>query len=269
LSHTQVQWGRGTTGQVAAYTGPTGELILNTDDWSLQAQDGITAGGCLVRPRLNVRAVTATGSQTVAPTDDLIAWAPTTPAATTFTLPSSPRIGEQHVFKYLAASGGFVMSVAAPAGQTIDGQASVAIAALYGELRVLFIGGSAWIVLSETSVPGAYTPTDQSGAGLSFTGISVQYSLGGNLVRLYGTLSYPATANGADAAISLPVAVPNQNYAQAPGAVMTTAGGVALVLVPVKNTATAAMRNAGNGNAVANASLSGAAISFSLAYPAS
>ena len=146
MSHTQVQWARGSTSQVASYTGPQGELVLNTDDWSLQSQDGVTAGGWVIRPRLNVRAVTATGAQSVNITDDLIAWTPTTPAATTFTLPSSPRVGEAHHFKYLAATGSFALTIAAPSGQTIDGAASVALNVLYAALRVVFIGSNQWIV---------------------------------------------------------------------------------------------------------------------------
>ena len=148
MSHTQVQWARGTTSQVATYTGPAGELVLNTDDWSLQAQDGVTAGGWVIRPRLNVRTVTGTGAQTVAITDDLIAWAPPTPAATTLTLPSSPRVGQQHSFKYLAATGSFTLTIAAPAGQTIDGASAATLGALYAVLHVVYIGGNQWSVLS-------------------------------------------------------------------------------------------------------------------------
>jgi hypothetical protein len=142
-----VQWARGSTAQVAAYTGPIGELVLNTDDWSLQAQDGITVGGWVVRPRLNVRVVTGTGSQSVNVTDDVIAWNPGAPAATTSTLPSAPRSGERHVFKYLAASGSFAMTIAAPSGQTIDGAASVALSTLYAATAVVYIGGNQWIVI--------------------------------------------------------------------------------------------------------------------------
>jgi hypothetical protein len=131
---------------VATYTGPLGELVLNTDDWSLQAQDGVAAGGWLIRPRLNVRTVTGTGAQAVNVTDDLIAWAPSTPAATTFTLPSSPRVGEAHSFKYLAASGSFTMTIAAPAGQTIDGAATIALGSLYAAQRVVYIGSNQWVV---------------------------------------------------------------------------------------------------------------------------
>ncbi len=108
MSHTQVQWARGSTTQIGAYVGPTGELVLNTDDWSLQAQDGVTAGGWVIRPRLNIRSVTGTGAQAVNVTDDIVVWAPTTPAAATFTLPSAPRGGEVHGFKYLVASGSIV-----------------------------------------------------------------------------------------------------------------------------------------------------------------
>jgi hypothetical protein len=146
LSHTQVQWARGTTAQVGAYTGPSGELVLNTDDWSLQAQDGVTAGGWVIRPRHTVRSVTGTGAQTVNVTDDIIVWAPTTPAATTFALPSSPRIGEVHGFKYLLASGtSFALTVAAAAGQTIDGAASVSLQQPYAYLEVAYIGSNQWI----------------------------------------------------------------------------------------------------------------------------
>lgn len=148
MSHTQVQWARGGTSQIASYTGPLGELVLNTDDWSLQAQDGVTAGGWLIRPRLNVRLVSGTGAQSVAVTDDLVAWVPGTPAATTFTLPSGARVGEQHRFKYLAASGSFTMTVAAPGGETIDGAASAALGTLYAALHVVFIGGGQWAVLA-------------------------------------------------------------------------------------------------------------------------
>ena len=147
MAHTQVQWGRGTSAQIAGYTGAVGELVLNTDDWSLQAQDGATTGGFVVRPRLNVRTVTGTGAQSVNATDDLIAWNPATPAAATFTLPASPRIGEVHGFKYLLTAGQlFVLTIGAPGGQTIDGQASVTLSQSYGYIEIVFIGGTQWIV---------------------------------------------------------------------------------------------------------------------------
>lgn len=45
MSHMQVQLVRGTGAQVAAYAGPAGEVVVDTDDYSLAVQDGVTAGG--------------------------------------------------------------------------------------------------------------------------------------------------------------------------------------------------------------------------------
>lgn len=45
MAHTQVQLARGTSAQVLAYTGPAGEAVINTDDYTLAIQDGSTAGG--------------------------------------------------------------------------------------------------------------------------------------------------------------------------------------------------------------------------------
>ncbi|HEY1794927.1 MAG TPA: hypothetical protein VGG57_02285 [Stellaceae bacterium] len=45
MSHTQVQLARGNSGEVASYTGPPGEIVVNSDDFTLHVQDGVTAGG--------------------------------------------------------------------------------------------------------------------------------------------------------------------------------------------------------------------------------
>ena len=68
MSHTQVQWGRGTSSQVAAYAGPQGELVLNTDDGALHVQDGSTAGGAFIVGGRKINAQTGT-SYTVAAAD--------------------------------------------------------------------------------------------------------------------------------------------------------------------------------------------------------
>ncbi len=42
---TQVQWRRGTTAQVAVFTGAVGEVVVDTTTWQMSVQDGVTAGG--------------------------------------------------------------------------------------------------------------------------------------------------------------------------------------------------------------------------------
>jgi hypothetical protein len=46
---------------------------------------------------------------------------------------------------------------------------------------------------------GAWVPTDGSGAGLAFTVANCRYTKVGRLVTVQGSLSYPATASGANA----------------------------------------------------------------------
>jgi hypothetical protein len=45
MSHTQVQLARGSSSEVASYAGPVGEIVVNTDDFTVHVQDGSTAGG--------------------------------------------------------------------------------------------------------------------------------------------------------------------------------------------------------------------------------
>ena len=47
---TQVQFRRGTTAQVAAFTGATAELVIDTTKKTVVVQDGSTAGGFPLAP---------------------------------------------------------------------------------------------------------------------------------------------------------------------------------------------------------------------------
>jgi hypothetical protein len=116
-----------------------------------------------------------------------------------------------------------------------------------------------------SSAPIAWTPTDQSGAALVFTAVAAFYQQIGNLVFVWGTLTYPSTADGSNSLISLPVAVPNQQYARSPG--NASAGNNQLGILPFFGSSTAAFNNASG--RVSNSSLSTAVVNFSLFYPIS
>jgi hypothetical protein len=116
-----------------------------------------------------------------------------------------------------------------------------------------------------TAACQAWTPTDQSGASLSFTSVSAQYCQYGNLVVAYGTLTYPVTANGSNSAFSLPVAVPNQAYAAVFGSVLGLAAND--YIRAVQNTSTANVQS-GAGVVIINSALSTHTITFMLIYPA-
>jgi hypothetical protein len=160
-----------------------------------------------------------------------------------------------------AAQAQYIPGGSCPAHQWIDA---------YGLATGLVCAQPGSADLSDTTAPTAYSPTDQSGASLGFTGISVKYAKLGSLVFVYGTLTYPSTASAANATISLPVAVPNQNYAQVPGMLRYSGTSVGTVgPVAVANTSTAVFVVEAGNAVVTNSQLSGKTIWFLLTYPAS
>lgn len=117
----------------------------------------------------------------------------------------------------------------------------------------------------------SWTPTDQSGAGLAFTSVSAVYCLkgpaGSQEVSIYVTLTYPTTVSASNAAISLPVAVPNQTYAGVPGTVVGNSTGVTgAVVKAVPNTTTAVFVNNAF-VATPNSTLSLKPLTFFMQYP--
>jgi hypothetical protein len=116
--------------------------------------------------------------------------------------------------------------------------------------------------------PSAFVPTDQSGAGLVFTGVSVQQYQLGNMVFMYGTLTYPVTGDGSVASISLPVAVPNHAYAEV-ACVMANGTGLPIAMQAAKNSSATRFRNASSGAVLHNSDLSASIMWFNLIYPAS
>lgn len=121
-----------------------------------------------------------------------------------------------------------------------------------------------------TQATGSWTPADNSGAALSFTGVSASYTKIGNMIFAYAAWTYPVTASGANASISgLPFASANANYAQVPSVVDTSAsitGG--LVAVPVKNTTTLNFDVGTPFGPATNLQLSTASVAVMLIYPA-
>jgi hypothetical protein len=144
--------------------------------------------------------------------------------------------------------------------KAVSGDASLAST---GALTVTKLRGS------NVTAPASWTPSDGSGAALSFSSVSAQYTQVGNMVYAYFTLTYPATADGSAAIIAgLPVAVPNQPYAAGPAACYTSGGSIAALLSPIVNTTTAALTNHATAAAVTNANLSGLTVKVVLIYPA-
>lgn len=115
---------------------------------------------------------------------------------------------------------------------------------------------------------GSWTPIDASGASLTFTGVSANYTQIGNMVFAYAELVYPSTANASTALIGgLPVNFVASAYGRQCSVTRTTASG-GLDLLPSQSANQIAPRTLG-GATVTNATLSLQQITFICIYPAS
>jgi hypothetical protein len=118
-------------------------------------------------------------------------------------------------------------------------------------------------------VKGSWTPTDQSGAALTFTTVSCGYTKIGNMVHAYGTFTFPATGSGAAILIGgLPVTVPS-GYGTLPTAIRTSAGsGGALFSALVSGSSTFNIWANGSSSNLTNAALTATTVHVNLIYPA-
>jgi len=119
-------------------------------------------------------------------------------------------------------------------------------------------GGSITSTLSHYE-QGTFTPTDGSGAGLTFTSVSCNYTRIGRVVILTGSFVYPTTSSGSQARVTvgtLPfAAVGNTSGTMTIG---TVSGGAGI-------DAAGYIRKENNGG-FANSELTGAAIYFNTTY---
>lgn len=154
----------------------------------------------------------------------------------------------------LAAAGGIVNSVTGTANQITASPTSGAV--------VLSFPSTFYAV-------GSWIPSDQSGATLTFTGVSVNYTRLGNIIHAYGRLTYPTTADGSVASIGgLPLTSANANYALVPNPIAQTVTlAFPLVAVIQTNSSKFNILNDFTGTGVTNLQLSTATILFNIVYP--
>lgn len=158
-----------------------------------------------------------------------------------------------------------------PAISTING-ASTLVLQPGQSARIVSDGTNYQTVFnSNNTAQTSCTITDASGAGLSITTNSCTYSVANGVVSLFASITYPSTADGSTAKISVPVAIPNKTYAAASnlGTSTVTLGSVTKTfqLTGNANTSNATIYNILNGNAFNNVSLTTSTLVFGLSYP--
>lgn len=114
---------------------------------------------------------------------------------------------------------------------------------------------------------GTWTPSDQSGASLTFTSPTGTYTRIGRLVYAAFHLTYPATISASNAIIgSLPFTVVNSEEGRQ-GFSTYDSATVAISVLTNKNATTVNLANAVTGNFVTNATMSAAVIYGTALYP--
>ena len=114
---------------------------------------------------------------------------------------------------------------------------------------------------------GTWTPTDVSGAGLSFSSNTGYYTKIGNLVYARLSVTYPSTASGLQAVISMPFTAASGNNGG--GFISYTNLGLSTIYASYVNNGSAGLYPTTNaGTTVANATLSGKRLDYSVIYAA-
>ena len=109
---------------------------------------------------------------------------------------------------------------------------------------------------------GTYTPTDISGASLSFTVDHAKYTRIGRLVTASVYLTYPTTASVLTAKISLPFTSANYDV----GSANSNSASSATAVITIGGAASCTVRNS-TSVSLTNANLSGSQIIFTISYP--
>lgn len=176
MSHTELQLARGNTAAVAAYTGPQGEVVLNTDDWSLVPQDGATAGGIArLRPAANWQFPGGAATYTAAVADGgkVLSSYNSTGAALAVTLPAVGSLSNGWSLAFVTDNGKGLTVATAAAGQNIlvPGVGAAGNLALasgdYEYLRLEYDGaGSDFRIVAAT--PATWAAIGARGAGSNY-----------------------------------------------------------------------------------------------------
>jgi hypothetical protein len=164
----QLQLRRGTASQVQAFTGAQGEVVMDTTNNRLVANDGVTAGGWsaakLSEVITNARTGVSDAAYTVLATDRMVAYTALT-SARTITLPASTAYPTGTRLLIVDETGNCsvtkTLTVNATGTDTINGAASAIVNQPHGLIGIESNGSGLWTVvdvgfiLASASLAGA------------------------------------------------------------------------------------------------------------------
>jgi len=190
----QLQLRRGTSSQVAAFTGAQGELAIDTTNNIPHVNDGATAGGWALA--LATRTAVSDAAYAALVTDRLIAYIALT-AARVVTLPSAASYPTGAILLVVDESGNCsatkTITVNRAASDTIDGATSAAVAGAYGVLALESNGSNAWTIVHSRSPATARTPVSDAAYSALATDRMIAYTAltAARIISLPAAAAYP------------------------------------------------------------------------------
>ena len=156
----QLQLRRGTATQVAAFTGAQGEVVFDTTNNRLVANDGVTVGGDpaakLSEVITNSRTVVSDAAYAVLTTDRMVAYTGLT-AARAVTLPASSAYPTGTRLLIVDETGNCSVTktlvVNAAGVDTIDGSASAVVNQAFGFIGLESSGAGQWTIIDQGFMP--------------------------------------------------------------------------------------------------------------------
>ena len=156
----QLQLRRGTASQVNSFTGAVGEIVFDTSNNRIVANDGVTVGGYPI-PKLsevqtNSRTAISDAAYTALLTDRLVAYTTLT-AARTITLPAANTYPTGTRLVIIDESGNCsttkTLTAAAAGTDTIDGAISAIVNQAYGFTGLESNGAGQWTIIDQGFMP--------------------------------------------------------------------------------------------------------------------
>lgn len=156
----QLQLRRGTGSQVASFTGAAGEVVFDTTNNRLVANDGVTIGGNpaakLSEVITNSRTAVSDAAYTVLATDRMVAYIALT-AARVVTLPASSAYPSGTRLLIVDETGNCsvtkTLTITANGTDAIDGAASEVVNQAYGFIGLESNQTGQWIIVDEGFIP--------------------------------------------------------------------------------------------------------------------
>jgi hypothetical protein len=181
----QVQYRRGSSTQVAAFTGAAGEMVVDTTGNRVVIQDGTTAGGWpaakLSEVQTNARTQVSDGNYTALATDRTIAYITLTasriialPAASAY--PTGSRL--LVVDETGNCSAANTITLSRVGSDLIDGATTAVIGTAYGYVALESNGANKWTIVDQVGstingLSGAVTIASNGGAVITAAGTAV------------------------------------------------------------------------------------------------